>query len=477
MKHDFLWGGAVAAHQLEGAWATDGKGVSTADVLTVGGVGKRRRITAGVRPDEYYPHHDAIDFYHHYKDDLALMAEMGFKAFRTSINWTRIFPTGVEDTPNEQGLKFYDNLFDTCLKYGMEPVITLSHFEIPYYLVEHFGGFRSKEVSQYFVHFAKTVIERYQYKVKYWLTFNEINNQSGFEDLSCFTNSGLVFEEGDNRAQITYQAVINECIASAEVVAFAHALNPGLKMGCMLACVPLYPSTCRPEDLLLAQRANKQRTYFYGDLFVHGVIPEYMVKEWEATGISVEISERERAILKSGTVDFISLSYYMSFTISTTEQSKSHQVMPGIYLVNNPYIQASDWGWPIDPQGLRYVLNELYDRYQKPLFIVENGFGAKDVVEGGKIHDPYRIDYLRQHIESMKQAIEIDGVDIMGYLVWGCIDLVSFGTGEMDKRYGMIYVDRDNRGQGSLKRLKKDSFDWYTKVIATNGEDLSEVHQ
>lgn len=471
-KDNFLWGGAVAAHQLEGAWNVDGKGVSIADVLTVGGVNTSRRITRGVKEGEYYPNHDAIDFYHRYKEDVKLFAEMGFKAMRTSINWTRIFPNGDDNEPNEAGLKFYDDLFDEFLKYDIEPVVTLSHFEIPYNLVEKYGGFQSKEVVKHFVRYSKVVIERYQNKVKYWMTFNEINNQSSFDDLSVFTNSGVIFEEGDNRAQITYQAVINELVASAEVVQFAKNLNPDLMMGCMIAYVPLFPHTSKPEDLLATIKANQIRNYFYNDVHVRGEIPEYMIKHFKEENIEIDLSEEEKEVLKAGTVDYIAISYYMSFVVSATPVENSHPQF-GAHMLMNPYTEASDWNWPIDPIGLRSILNEIYDRYKLPIFIVENGFGAHDeILEDGSIEDDYRIDYLRKHIQQVLNAKDLDGVDVMGYLAWGCIDLVSFGTGEMKKRYGMIYVDRDNRGRGTLNRFRKKSFYWYQNVIKTDGKEI-----
>ncbi len=469
---NFLWGGAVAAHQLEGGWNLGGKGVCIADVLTVGGVGKHRRITKGVLEGEYYPHHEGIDFYHRYMEDIALFKELGFKAFRTSINWARIFPNGDDQEPNEDGLKFYDDMFKELKESGIEPVVSLSHFEMPYNLVEKYGGFRDKRVIDFFVKYAEVVMNRYKDVVKYWITFNEINNQSGFDDLSSFTNSGLVFEEGDNRAQIVYQSVMNEMVASARVVKLAHAINPEMKVGCMIAYVALYPYSCDPQDILIAQKANQIRNYFYNDVHAFGVIPSYMLSEWEEKGVKIELSEEELEDLKEGTVDYISISYYMSFVVGSKKVENSFEMIPGVYFSQNPHIRASEWGWPVDPIGLRTTLGEISARYRLPVFVVENGFGAKDTIENGEIHDEYRIEYLRNHIKAVKDAVEIDGADVMGYLAWGCIDLVSFGTGEMDKRYGLIYVDRDNQGKGTLNRMKKDSFEWYKKVIQSNGEEL-----
>lgn len=467
---DFLWGGAVAAHQLEGAWNVDGKGVSTADVMTAGSKDVPRQITDGVLDGGNYPNHRGIDFYHTYKDDIKFFAEMGFKCFRTSIAWTRIFPTGVEEVPNEKGLEFYDNLFDEFLKYGIEPVVTLSHFEIPYHLVKEYGGFRSREVMDHFVRFAEVVMERYKNKVKYWMAFNEINNQMHGAPIFAFTNSGLLFEEGDNKEQLLYQAIHYEFVASAKVVEIGKRINPDFQIGCMLAIVPVYPATCNPDDVVRCQEVMRDR-FLFGDVFVRGYYPSYIKKYWERNNIELDITAEDEEILKNGTVDYIAISYYMSSTVMA-DTSKPDALDSGFSgAVRNEYIAISDWGWQIDPVGLRYSLNFLYERYQKPIFIVENGFGAYDTVEeDGSINDDYRINYLESHINEMKKAIQYDGVDVLGYTVWGCIDVISFGTGEMKKRYGMVYVDQDDHGNGTLKRSKKKSFEWYKNLIKENKE-------
>ncbi|MGX7350616.1 6-phospho-beta-glucosidase [Enterococcus canis] len=466
---DFLWGGAVAAHQVEGAWDVAGKGVSTADVMTAGANGVAREITAGVIPGKNYPNHEAIDFYHRYPEDIALFKELGLKAFRTSINWTRIFPMGDETEPNEAGLQFYDDLFDELLKNGIEPVITLSHFEIPYHLYEMYGGFTNKKLIDFFVHYAETVMTRYKDKVKYWMTFNEINNQAdGQHELHTWTNSALLFKEGDNREEMTFQAGLNELIASAKVVKLGHEINPNFQIGCMMAYVPVYPYSANPNDLMASVKVMDRR-FFYSDIHARGVIPAYAEKYWEQKGYQIDITEAERQALKEGTVDYIGFSYYMSGAVTTLpEVGEAISEFPEAKIVRNPYVEASDWGWQIDPVGLRYTLNIVYERYNLPLFIVENGFGAYDKLEDGQIHDTYRIDYLEKHIQQMALAVNVDGVDLMGYTPWGIIDLVSFGSGEMEKRYGFIYVDKDNAGNGTLKRLKKDSFDWYQKLIQEN---------
>lgn len=467
---DFLWGGAVAAHQVEGAWNVDKKGVSTADVMTAGANGVAREITKGIIEGKNYPNHEAIDFYHHYKEDIALFKELGLKAFRTSINWTRIFPNGDEEKPNEAGLQFYDDLFDELLKNNIEPVITLSHFEIPYHLYEKYGGFTNKKLIDFFVHYAKTVMTRYKDKVKYWMTFNEINNQAdGQHTLHTWTNSALLFEEGDNKEALTFQAGLNELIASAKVVKLGHEINPDFQIGCMMAYVPVYPYSCNPSDLMASVKVMDRR-FFYSDIHARGIIPAYAQKYWEQKGYEIEITQEERQALKEGTVDYIGFSYYMSGAVTTLPDVAGDEIteFPEAKVVLNPYVSASDWGWQIDPVGLRYTLNIVYERYNLPLFIVENGFGAYDKLEYGKIHDPYRIDYLQKHIDQMELAVNVDGVDLMGYTPWGVIDLVSFGSGEMEKRYGFIYVDKDNAGNGTLKRLKKDSFAWYQKLIQEN---------
>lgn len=475
LPKDFLWGGAIAAHQAEGAWNIDGRGPSIADVMTAGGNGIPRKITKGVVEGEYYPNHEAIDFYHRYKEDIQLFKELGLKCLRTSISWSRIFPTGQEETPNEQGLKFYDDLFDECLKNGIEPVVTLSHFEIPYAIYEDFGGFANKAVIPLFVKFAQCVFDRYKDKVTYWMTFNEINNQAdGQEPVHVWTNSAMIIEDDQDKEALVFQAGVNELIASAWAVNEGKKINPDFQIGCMMAYVPIYPYSCAPEDMIASVKANERR-FFYSDVHVRGEIPTYTEKYWEQKGLTIEISEKERQILRQGTVDYIGFSYYMSGTITTLPDVEGRQTedIPSAKLVKNPYITASDWGWPIDPVGLRYVLNTVYQRYALPLFIVENGFGAYDqLTDSNEIHDDYRINYLREHIEQMKKAVVEDGVPLIGYTPWGIIDIVSFGSGEMEKRYGMIYVDKDNIGNGTLQRLKKDSFAWYQQVIETNGEQL-----
>lgn len=469
----FLWGGAIAANQAEGAWREGGKGVSVADVMTVGGNGVDRRITAGVLPGETYPSQEGIDFYHRYREDIALLAEMGFTCLRTSIAWTRLFPTGEEESPLEEGLAFYDDLFDCCREHGMEVLVTLSHFEMPYALVERYGGWRDRRLVELFVRFATTCFERFHDRVSYWMTFNEINNQASFgTDWEPFTDSGLVFEEGDNREELVYRAAHNELVASALAVEACHRIDPTAKIGCMLAMTPVYPYSCDPRDQWFAHVAM-QRRFWYGDVQCRGHYPSYMLAYARERGFDLGILEGDEEILARGAVDFVGISYYKTFTVAAGEGSPFRVYREELDKVDNPHVPSSAWGWPVDSLGLRWSLNWLYERWEKPAFVVECGLGAYDERgEDGGFHDDYRIAYLRDHIRATRDAVEKDGVDVMGFLTWGCIDLVSAGTGEMDKRYGLVYVDRDNAGNGDLHRERKDSFAWYKHVIETNGEDL-----
>lgn len=470
-KKGFLWGGATAANQLEGGWNEGGRGLANVDLMPHGqdryviGTGKKWIDHVD---DHYFPSHKAVDFYHHYKEDIALMAEMGFKVFRLSIAWTRIFPKGDEQSPNEEGLKFYEDIFKECHKYHIEPLVTINHFDCPMYLINKFGGWRDRRMIDCYVRLANVLFTRYKSLVRYWLTFNEINMILHFP----FVAAGLRFKDGENKTQAMINCAHHELVASALVTKLAHEINPQNQIGCMLAAGTYYPETCKPEDYWKAICDNRE-SYMFIDVQSRGYYPPYALKWIESHQATVPFVEGDKELLQENTVDFISFSYYSSRVSSATPDS-SLQTESNIFAsVINPYLKSSDWGWQIDPLGLRITMNELYDRYQKPLFIVENGLGAKDIVEeDGIIQDDYRIDYLREHIQAMKDAVDQDGVDLMGYTTWGCIDLISNGTGEMEKRYGFIYVDRDNMGNGTFKRIKKKSFAWYKKVIATNGEYL-----
>jgi 6-phospho-beta-glucosidase len=472
---NFLWGGAVAANQCEGAWDEAGKGIADPDVCTGGSHNRSKRITRAIEPDTFYPSHEAIDFYHHYKEDIALFAEMGFKVFRFSIAWTRIFPTGMEEEPNEAGLEFYDRVIEECLNHGIEPLVTISHYEMPFTLTEKYNGWASRECIGLFVKYAETLFKRYKGKVKYWLTFNEINAgtmpMGGFLSLGILNEGTTDFTNQTDIPQLRFQGLHHQFIASAQAVKAGHEIDPDCKIGCMLCYITTYPLTCNPDDIIETQRRNQILNQFCGDVQVRGEYPSFMNRYFSDNGISIQMEPGDLETIKEGCVDYYTFSYYMSncATASPDQAASSGNLMGG---AKNPYLEASDWGWQIDPKGLRYTLNEIYGRYRIPLMVVENGLGAYDKKEeDGSIRDDYRIDYLRKHIEQMKEAVD-DGVDLMGYTPWGCIDLVSASTGEMAKRYGFIYVEKYDDGTGDLSRRKKKSFDWYKKVIETNGEEL-----
>lgn len=472
----FLWGGATAANQCEGAYNEGGKGLSTADILTSGSRTAPRRITPVLEEGTYYPSHEAIDFYHRYKEDIKLFAEMGFKVFRMSIAWTRIFPNGDDAEPNEEGLKFYDNVFAELKKYNIEPLVTISHYEAPYNLTKKYNGWADRKVIDFYVKYCETIFKRYKDVVKYWLTFNEINALT--MPFGTFI-AGAIMPEGNgeltnsklNNEQIRYQALHHQLVASAKAVKLGHEINKNFKIGCMIAYMCTYPLTCKPEDVLLAQQKDNLSNFLCSDVQVRGAYPGFAKRYFKENNINIVMEEDDEKILKEGCVDFYTFSYYMSNCISSdpNQEEIGGNLSMGL---KNPYLKASDWGWQIDPKGLRWSLNNIYNRYQIPIMVVENGLGAVDTVEAdGSINDDYRIEYLREHIKEMKEAIA-DGVDLIGYTTWGCIDLVSASTGEMEKRYGFIYVDKDNEGKGTLKRSRKKSFYWYKKVIETNGEEL-----
>ena len=469
---NFLWGGAVAAHQVEGGWDADGKGPSIVDVLSKGAHGVDRIITDGVQGDIMYPNHEAVDFFHTFKQDIALFAEMGFKCFRTSIAWTRIFPKGDEVEPNEAGLKFYDEMFDELLKYNIEPVITLSHFEMPHHLVKEYGGWTNRKVVDFFVNFSEVVLERYKHKVKYWITFNEINNQRNWQyPLFGYCNSGVIYPEHSNPEETLYQVLHHQFVASALAVQASHRINPEMQIGSMIHMMPLYPATCQPDDMIKAQELMRQK-YLFSDVQVRGHYPNYIKKEWARKGINVEMQEGDLEILQNGSADFLAISYYMTNIVDAVPPTEMENSLFGESRLN-PHLKASEWGWQIDPVGLRWALSDLYERYEKPIFIVENGFGAVDQInDDGSIDDDYRIEYLGEHIKEVEKAIALDGVEVLGYTPWGCIDCVSFTTGEYKKRYGFIYVDKHDDGTGTMERSRKKSFYWYQAVIESNGQNV-----
>jgi len=455
----FLWGGAVAANQVEGAYLTDGKGLSTSDLQPRGVFGPVQERTEG----DFGVKDVAIDFYHRYPEDMKLFAEMGFTVLRTSIAWTRIFPQGDELQPNEAGLAFYDRLFDEMAKYGITPLVTLSHYEMPYGIVKNHGGWGSRDTIGFFENYARTVFSRYKNKVKHWLTFNEINMSLH----APFTGVGL---PEDSSKQEIYQAIHHQLVASAKAVKACHEIIPDGKIGNMLLGGMLYPLTCKPADMMETLQQNRD-WLFFGDVQVRGAYPAYMNRFFKDRGMEINITAEDKEALKE-TVDFISFSYYMTGCVTTDEEQNIKARANILNMVPNPHLQSSEWGWQIDPVGLRFLMNELYDRYQKPLFIVENGLGARDKVEAdGSINDDYRIEYINDHLVQVREAIE-DGVEVMGYTSWGPIDLVSASKAEFSKRYGYIYVDRDDQGNGTLERRRKKSFFWYKEVINSNGTAL-----
>ncbi|ECG8590168.1 glycoside hydrolase family 1 protein [Salmonella enterica subsp. salamae] len=462
--NDFLWGGAVAANQCEGAFDVDGKGLSIQDVLPKG-------IMA---PVTELPSCDnlklqGIDFYHRYKNDIKMFAEMGFKVFRTSIAWSRIYPNGDDSIPNEKGLKFYDDLFDECHKYGIEPLVTISHYETPLNLSKKYNGWANRRMVEFYTNFATTIFERYKHKVKYWLTFNEINSVLHQPLMS----GGIFTPKEELSKQDLFQAVHHEFIASALAISKGREIMPDAKFGCMILSMPIYPLTPNPDDVLVAMQAEHMNDFF-GDVHVRGYYPGYMKRYFKENNIRIHFEDGDEKILQN-TVDFVSFSYYVS-VCETADKSIKPAIGNLIGGVPNPYLESSEWGWQIDPKGLRITLNKYYDRYQKPLFIVENGLGAQDVlvkdINGNfTVEDDYRIKYLNEHLVQVEEAIA-DGVPVMGFTTWGCIDLVSASTAEMKKRYGLIYVDRNNDGSGSMARYKKKSFFWYKDVINSNGKSL-----
>lgn len=483
---DFLWGGAVAANQCEGAWLEGGKLPNITDVVV--GINshdpgliwdeENNEWKMQLDPNKTYLSHDGIDFYHRYKEDLKLMKEMGFKAFRTSISWARIFPNGDDEKPNEEGLQFYDDLIDEIIQCGMEPVITLSHYETPLNLLIHHGGWISKDTIEYWKRYVDVVVNRYKGKIKYYLTFNEVNNMYRRPVISGGILSTKPFDKNNPFAVSEHEiwdAYCNLLIGSAWTVKLVHEIDASAKVGCMLTCssIATYPYTCNPKDVMGAYNLKRISNYYFADPFCLGIIPGYVKRIWNEIDYSCNLSDNDLQLIKDYTVDFFAFSYYRSGTFS--HEIKNSFDTGGIKGKENPYLSGKTpkpWQWPIDPEGLRYVLNVLTDKYHLPLFIVENGIGLDEKLDtDGKIHDEFRVKYIKEHLIQVKEAIK-DGCDVMGYLYWGPIDIVSAGTGEMKKRYGFIYVDKNNDGSGSLKRSLKDSFYWYKEMIKKNGSNI-----
>ena len=484
-SEDFYWGGAVAANQCEGAWNVDGRGMTRTDVTTGGTVNTPRMVTFidkdgnkqklpnhgfklpegahfAVFDDELYPNHDGIDFYHHYKEDIALLKEMGFKMFRLSISWSRIYPTGEEDKPNQAGLDFYRNVFTELRNAGIEPLVSIWHFDTPLALEEKYGDWLDRKYIVLYEKYVTTIFNEYKGLVKYWLTFNEINNTINF----------LPDNASDEAYQEAYQHLHYQFVASARAVQIGHQIDPENKIGCMICGITYYPLTSDPEDILFNRSKWEKGIFYCGDVQCKGKYPTYAKRLWKEHNVKLDITEQDLEELKKGTVDMYTFSYYMSQAVTTHENDDAVSGNMS-FGVKNPYLKASAWGWQIDPKGLRIALNYLYDRYQKPLMVVENGLGAQDEVdENNKIHDTYRIDYLRDHILAMEEAVRIEVVELWVYTSWGCIDLVSASTGEMHKRYGFVYVNYQDDCSGNGERIRKDSFYWYKKVISSQGRDL-----
>lgn len=474
MNKDFLWGGATAANQFEGSWDKGGRGPAVVDVIPHGryrqavmdGTLDYRKLPA----DVCFPGRSAVNGYECYKEDVALLKQLGCKCYRFSVSWSRIFPNGEEEKPNENGLSYYEKLIDELTANNIEPVVTICHFDIPLALVEKYGSWKNRKVISCYLRYCEALFRRFGEKVRYWITFNEINMLMHLP----FMGAGIRFEEKENPLEVKYQAAHHELVASALATKMAHEICPDAQVGCMLAAGDVYAYSCNPQDVWASMERDREN-YFFTDIQVRGEYPSYARKFFERENIQLKTEEDDFKILKENTVDFVALSYYNSRCVRA--DGKGAASGGNVFAsAKNPYLTCSQWGWPIDPLGLRITLNSLYDRYQKPLFIVENGLGAKDIPdENGFVEDDYRISYLSSHIKAMIEAVEKDGVDLIGYTTWGCIDLVSATTGEMSKRYGLVYVDLDDQGKGTCRRTPKKSFYWYQNVIRSNGSCLSEV--
>lgn len=474
LSNEFFWGGSIAAHQCEGAWDKGGKGPAIMDFVTTGSVDIPREITTSIDQGKYYPSHTGIDFYHRYKEDIQLFSEMGFKALRISIDWSRIFPNGDEATPNDSGVQFYSDLVDELLQHGIEPIVTLYHFEMPIYLVNEYGSWTNRKVIDFYLSYCEVMFQALKGRVRYWVTFNEMNHidpQSEATDIFTYIIAGLKYSDLNEKAQTLATIGYNMTVASCKAVELGHKIDPNFQIGCVFGIEPVYPVDCNPMNIMNAFK-QMDRDYYQIDAMCNGSFPAYKLEEYRSQGIQIKLTKEDKQAFENGRLDYIGMNYYASSVApyEGADQEKS-KLFGGL---TNPFLEQSKWGWTIDPIGLRYLLNYTYRKYGLPIMITENGLGALDhKEEDGSVHDSYRIDYLRQHLNEMKKAVEEDQVNCIGYLMWGPIDLVSATTGEMKKRYGFIYVDKNDDGTGSYDRSKKDSFFWYKKVIDSNGEDLS----
>lgn len=473
LDKNFMWGGSISANQLEGAYNEDGKGLSVMDTITGGSYETPRRITPELEAGMYYPSHEGIDFYHRYKEDIAMFADMGFKALRFSVDWSRIYPNGDDDTPNQKGLDHYQSVIDELLKYDIEPIITLFHFELPVNITKKYGSWMNRKTIDLYLRYVETVVRAYKGKVKYWVTFNEMNHldpQSEVSELFTYMLAGVEYAKLEHMEQDLALIGYNMTLASVKAVKLIHEIDVENHAGCVFGLTPSYPETCRPEDVMKSFQ-DTIRDFYQIDAMTYGEFPKYKLFEYKKMGIDLEVSKEDKKAFKEGIIDFIGLNYYMSEVSSVTVDEGDEEAFFGGLV--NPYLETSSWGWTIDPQGLRYIMNFLYRKYQKPIIICENGLGAIDEKgDDGIVHDDYRIDYLNKHLTQMKKAMLEDGVECLGYLMWGPIDLVSGTTGEMKKRYGFIHVDKYDDGTGDLSRTPKDSYDWYKNVIKENGEHL-----
>lgn len=475
MKLDgtFLWGGSIAAHKTEGAYNLDGKGLSVMDMVTRGSYTIPREITREIQSSKYYPSHEGIDFYHHYKEDIAMFANMGFKAFRLSIDWSRIYPNGDEDEPNQKGLEYYESVINELLKFQIEPIITLYHFEMPLGLTKKYNSWFDRKTIHLYLRYVRTIVNRFQGKVKYWITFNEMNHldpQTEVSELFTYLLAGVEYTKLQDSKQDLATIGYNMTLASVKAVQLIHSLDKDSKVGCVFGLSPSYSKSCNPDEAFLAFQ-DTYRDFYQLDAMTWGEFPRYKLNEYKKMGISLDITEEDEKAFQNGSIDFIGLNYYMSQVSTLKENKEDEKSYFGGYV--NPYLEKSSWGWTIDPVGLRYMLNLLDRKYRKPIIICENGLGAEDVIcDDGKIHDTYRIEYLEKHLREMKKAIIEDGVDCFGYLMWGPIDLISASTGEMRKRYGFIYVDKYDDGSGDLSRIPKDSYYWYKSLIKNNAGNI-----
>ncbi|WP_053367792.1 glycoside hydrolase family 1 protein [Bacillus sp. FJAT-27245] len=473
---DFLFGGAVAACQIEGAFDADGRGLSTSDLhkynskmdrgnIKYEGGGTLQTIIERMNDKEgYYPKRHGIDFYHTYEQDLALLAELGLKTFRTSISWSRIFPRGDEEFPNEKGLAFYDKLIDEIISNGMVPIITMAHYDIPLTLVTEYGGFANRKVTDFFVRYAKVLLERFGEKVPYWIVFNQVNLVPTVQ----FGSLGLCDDQAENMEELMYQAVHNQFVATARVKEIAKNMGLTTKIGTMVSDCTRYPASCKPEDIVWTMKKNRMQ-YFFTDVQLNGEYPQYALKYFSDNNISITMEDGDQELLANNKMEFLGISYYSTYIVDYEKNTMAINSYE-----QNPYLKPTPWNWRVDPLGFYNSISQYWDRYKVPIIIAENGYGAIDKLEDGTVHDDYRVDYYRVHLKVLKECMD-EGVEVLAYLAWAPIDIVSSSSSEMSKRYGFIYVDIDDDGQGSRKRIKKDSFSWYQKVIHTHGESLYET--